>query len=104
MNKKLEETKEAIYALFKENAELIENPIEHGDSLVDGSFYQVYRGDIESFLEDFAEQVWNAALTACMESLPKERIGEETDGFPYESLPWNLYRTEALTAIDSLKT
>lgn len=75
----LEQLKREMYARFKENAQLIENPIEHGDNSVDGSFYQVYRGNLESFLDDFAAKAYLQGIRDAKGVIPSARIPEKTD-------------------------
>lgn len=69
--------------------------------------------DFHKFLDSFAEQVWNAALTACREKMPEEITKHWNEWTQYGDTEHeansvyfgrNEYREKALTAIDSLKT
>lgn len=45
---------------FASTAQLTENPIEDNGAWIDGSFYQIYKGNLESFLDSLIDKVVSA--------------------------------------------
>lgn len=46
---------------FEKKAQYTENPVETPEGSIDGSFYTIYKGDFEAFLQTFATNLIEAA-------------------------------------------